>query len=191
MNLNWEPLDYKQLENIQMSSLGSLTKPYINNFETKNKNNPNINTGNVLKMGTSTCPSGTQIVEGTTKVVSITPSNGTPPYTVNWKVDGVIVKSFSSVPLGNVQTFNWSFNEPPGNHIYSAEVIDNCPTEAQSDSTSCVITIEAQTPTPTPSGCQNCDITKNYCISGNCVPKNYVTYGAVGLGAIFLLSMLK
>lgn len=30
-----------------------------------------------------------------------------------------------------------------------------------------------------------------YCIMGTCVPKTYITYGAIGFGALFLLSILK
>ena len=36
--------------------------------------------------------------------------------------------------------------------------------------------------------CVNCDLTKNYCISGNCIPKDYVLYGGAGFIALLLLT---
>ncbi len=46
--------------------------------------------------------------------------------------------------------------------------------------------------TPPPiTGCVNCDLTKNYCVVGQCIPKSYVLYSGVALGALLLLSLLK
>lgn len=36
-------------------------------------------------------------------------------------------------------------------------------------------------------GCLNCDRTKNFCISGNCIPKKYVLIAGVGLVALLVL----
>lgn len=35
--------------------------------------------------------------------------------------------------------------------------------------------------------CPGCDLTKNYCLAGNCIPKNYVLYAGVGLVALLVL----
>lgn len=35
--------------------------------------------------------------------------------------------------------------------------------------------------------CINCDPTKNYCISGNCIPKSYVIWGTIGFFALMML----
>ncbi len=40
-------------------------------------------------------------------------------------------------------------------------------------------------------GCTNCDLTKNYCISKQCIPKNYVLYGGVALAALMILKSSK
>ncbi len=37
------------------------------------------------------------------------------------------------------------------------------------------------------SGCPNCDTVKNLCILGQCIPKNYVLYG--GIGVILLMAL--
>ncbi len=49
----------------------------------------------------------------------------------------------------------------------------------------------ACTSPPPITGCINCDLTKNYCVAGTCIPKNYVIYGGVALGGILLLKLLK
>ena len=218
MSIDWKPLDYQQLNHLQNMSLDSLVESYKNGFRIGNQNILNMGTGSILKIGTPTCPSGGQIVAGTSKTISMTPSGGTPPYTLNWKIDGTIANSWTNLAYGQTQTFDWGFNESFGSHTYLAEVIDNCPTVSNSDSSSCTINIVAPstqppttqppttqppttqpptaqppggtTPPPTiqpPAGCTGCDLTVNLCISGQCIPKNYLLYGGIGFIALILL----
>lgn len=35
--------------------------------------------------------------------------------------------------------------------------------------------------------CPGCDLTKNYCISGSCIPKTYIVIGTVGFFALMML----
>jgi len=36
--------------------------------------------------------------------------------------------------------------------------------------------------------CPGCDLTKNYCLAGNCIPKNYVLVGGIGFIALLILA---
>jgi uncharacterized protein YjdB len=86
----------------------------------------------------ATC-SGT-IVQGTVKPITMTPSSGTPPYRLDFYVDGVSNGSWTGIT--GPQTFNHTFNESLGTHTYSVKVTDSCSTP-QTNTDQCSINITA------------------------------------------------
>lgn len=136
-------------------------------------------------MGTSLCPSTGTIVRGSLKTISVVPTKGTPPYTLNWKVDNNIVYTLSNLQDGKSSTFTWNFNESIGSHIYSAEIVDSCPSGSHLDSSSCTVNIVEAATTPPPSiMCQPDQIN----IYGTCIHKNYLIYGGAGFIVLLLLT---
>lgn len=186
MIIDWKPLSEQELKYLQIMSLHNSTSSKL------------------LRLGESICPDESQIIAGTTKEISLTPLGGTPPYTINWKIDGEIVNTWNNIQQGTIHTFNWSFNESSGSHTYSVEVLDSCLTDTVSDSTSCTINIVQETspiptssPTPSPASttspspppsCQNCNLNENVCILDRCIPKNYLIYGGIGLVTLLMIA---
>ncbi len=216
MFIEWKPLSAQQLNRLQNSSMDNLIESYKNGFRIESEDMLNIRSGGILKLGKSTCPTESQIVAGTTKTIPITLFGGTPPYTVNWKIDGILANSWKNISNEGIQTFDWTFNESLGSHIYLTEILDSCPTGIRSDSSSCTINIVQETtstptpepttsptpeptisptpgpttsPTPMPeSACQNCDSIQNMCILNKCIPKDYLIYGGASLVLLLLIT---
>lgn len=159
------------------------------------------------------CP--TSILRGTVKNLTITPTGGTPPYRYDLLVDGVIVQTFGGKT--QPQDFTFSFDQSPGTHVYEAKITDSCTNPSPKVSTtSCIINITSgggcvpiwQCEKPlngyesdgcgtrrTNSTCNPVVKPPVVCpdgqinIAGQCVPKNYVVYGGIGIGIIALLLM--
>ncbi len=128
----------------------------------------------------STCPS--QIQKGTSKTITITPSSGSPPYDLEFSVDGVSHKIFSKVTTA--QTLDYTFNETLGNHNYQAKITDSCTTPGPQTSTdTCTIELVS---TPVVTGpCKPGFIP----VAQQCYDIKYVA--AAGIGLILLLAVLK
>jgi len=207
--MNEKFIELNDLKNI---STDTLIKMYKNGYTLKKLNEIKLN-------NLATC-NITSVLQGTSRTVTITPIGGTPPYTVEFLVDGSPKPGYTFTNVTGVKSFSYMFGDTIGSHVYSSRVTDSCSggnkiitdlnpctinvTSASIDNYGCVngiCTPEAGTlpagcnnscSQPPPSvGCVNCDLTNNYCFMNTCIPKKYATYGAIGFGALFLLRMLK
>lgn len=130
----------------------------------------------------ATCPCS--IVTGSILTLSTSVSSGTAPFTYHWSVtkpDGTIDTSLTGA--SNQYTFATT-----GNYTVSVNVTDSCTSGAKTSNTdSCVIT--ASTGGGGGAGCDplKCLPDKNFCISGNCIPKTYVLLVGVGIVALLIL----
>lgn len=106
------------------------------------------------------------IVQGTVKTITMTPSGGTPPYKLDFLVDGSNAGSWTGIT--GAQTFSHTFSEPFGNHTYSVNITDGC-IVPQVNTDQCTITIMG---TISISGCTSPIVTGGTCQLNldSCVP---------------------
>lgn len=159
---------------IKALSLDALIELYKNGYMIEgidipaDRMNTNIITPKTIE-NLATC-TGT-IIQGTIKPITVTPSGGTPPYRLDFLIDGSIISSLTGVT--GAQTFSHTFSESVATHIYSVKVTDSCSTP-QINTDQCSINITAPPlGTITISGCtapinrgQTCQLTA-VCKDGN------------------------
>ncbi len=103
---------------------------------------------NINKLSPSvTCP--TSVKQGESKTFVGVVTGGTPPYTIQFLRDGTVIAGPDTVDEGVAATYVHTFNETPGNHTYSMEASDSCPSGAKTCSESCTINVTKTCNVPT------------------------------------------
>lgn len=162
-----------QVENLGQMSFDDVLSLYGQGYRLDERNRNNI-------ISLATCPS--IVTTGGTLTLSTTVTSGTAPYVYHWSVtkpDGTIDTSLT----GSSNSYTFTTN---GSYTVSVNVTDSCASGAKTSNTdSCVITVSPGGGGGV--GCLSCDPVKNYCISGNCIPKNYVLAAGIGVVALLIL----
>lgn len=91
-----------------------------------------------MSLGPHVCPSSIQ--KGTTKSINMSVTGGTPPFIYRLYADDVLKLSAGPKPETS-HTFDYTFDEIVGSHIYKGELVDSCPTGPQTDTSSCTLDI--------------------------------------------------
>ncbi|MDD3474333.1 MAG: hypothetical protein PHP08_00335 [Candidatus Dojkabacteria bacterium] len=216
MNIEFKSLG---VEDITNSSIESVEKLYREGYRLNESYNVNEINKQVSVKSLAACPSS--LLQNTIKTLTASASSGTPPYTYHWSITkpgGVIDTSLtgSSIPytfslLGNyVVSVYVTDSCSSGSKTSNTDSCIINVTPVPGGGYNCISPGNCQ---PAPSGttgqypdlasCDTgcpviisdcppeCDLTKNYCVAGNCIPKTYVVYAGLGLTAITLLSLLK
>ena len=87
-----------------------------------------------MKLGTSTCPSSTQL--NSSALLTSLVSQGTPPFTYSW----TITKPDITTDTFTDDSFTYKFTQI-GTYNFNLTVTDSCSTEALNDTSSCNITV--------------------------------------------------
>lgn len=168
----------------KLNELSFSTKPYASDNSSERNLEYGFMNGKIIKK-MSSCVSS--IVQGTTKIFNVTASSGTPPYSVYLIIDGGSPIVLGTILTPKTQSFSHIFNESIGSHTYMIKIIDSC-SVSHSSSDQCTINITSSTVPPPPlTGCIECDLTKNYCVANQCIPKNYAIYTGLILAAFTLI----
>lgn len=135
------------LEQMKRMSIDEIVDSYRNEYRLSCKT---CEEGNISRLSPASCP--TSIIQGTTKILTAAvTTQGTPPYTPKFYVDGIqkiIVSTWDSA--NNRFTFSWTFDETVANHTYAIEVVDSCATGVKTSNRDvCTINIVAPCLNPT------------------------------------------
>jgi len=204
------------VELLSSMSFDSIIKMYKNGYRLdefdveKTHNVQFLNKSNTLIKKMSLCQSSFEL--DTNHTFYIEASSGTPPYIYNW----LVLKPDNSIEkLENKQALTYKFTQL-GTYNISVNITDSCLSGGLiSETQSCSVTVvpvvvnkyncvngscvqdnlngiffepTCNNSCLTENKCLNCDLSKNYCISGKCISKNNITYG--GLGILLLLLIL-
>jgi len=110
-----------KVKDLQDLSIDTLINAYKNGYRIESTKYRDLSLS-INKL--ATCP--TSIVQGTSKTITITPSGGTPPYTLEFIVDNITKAGYTFTGLTGQKIFTYIFNESIGNHTYSTKITDSC-----------------------------------------------------------------